>query len=399
MSRHVILADFKSVEMQAAVRQEALLSYTAWLLATARCASARTQTVEDACRMLERAQAAVLRYGVSPSHIAARQFNALPESEEQLGATGAAPVLPDWLSDIAANPAGPTIDRRMRAIESLAHAVFEEWYAGRLGAPDQLIHVTCSGYSSPSPAQQLVSAKGWYSTAVTHSYHMGCYGAFPAIRAAIGSLAPSILALPTPKRRVDIVHTEYLSAHIATLQDTPGEIIDTTLFGDGFIGYSVYPERVFAESPRPGFRILAQHEQLIPSTLDEMSWRIGSHHFEMYLSKNVPLLIKESLLPFVQRLCSHAGLDFAREKRALGFAIHPGGPRILDHACQALGIEEEQLRHARQVFRELGNMSSATVPYILMRLLADPSIESGTRVVSVGFGPGLTATGLLLEKT
>lgn len=394
----VVLGGFESVAVQAPVRQEALLSYTAWLMATARCAAARTTSAAEANQMLAETQAAVLRYGVGPHYIAARQFNALPQSAEQLGVTGDAPALPDGFEHIAEHPQGPPLDRRMAAFETLALGVLRTWYAGKFDAPDHLIHVTCSGYASPSPAQRLASEKGWYETTVTHSYHMGCYGAFPAIRNAIGLLVPSVLSVPEPVRRVDVMHTEYLSAHLTTLPATPGDIIDSTLFADGFIGYSVYLEQFFPGS-RPGFRVLAHHEQLIPASLDEMTWRLGPHHFEMHLSKNVPLSIRDALLPFVERLCARAGLDFRQEKRHMAFAIHPGGPRILDHAREVLGVSELQLCHARQVFHDLGNMSSATVPYILMRQLADEAIASGTRIVAVAFGPGLTATGLVLEKT
>lgn len=214
---------------------------------------------------------------------------------------------------------------------------------------------------------------------------------------AVGLLAPSVLALPEPPRRVDLMHTEYLSAHLA-LQDTPGDIIDSTLFADGFIGYSAYSEWSFSRSERPGLRILAHHEQLIPGSLSEMTLRLGSRHLQMYLSKDVPLLIRDALPAFMQQLCARAHVDFARAKRGLAFAIHPGGPKILDHAAEVLGLDDAQMRHARQVFHGRGNMSSATVPHILMRQLADPAIEPGTRILAVAFGPGLTATGMLLER-
>ena len=199
---------------------------------------------------------------------------------------------------------------------------------------------------------------------------------------------------------MDIVHTEYLSGHFSPLASEPGDIIDMTLFGDGFIGYSVMPEDVFESSAQPGsgLRVLAHHEELIPNSLDEMTWKLGPHQFDMFLSKNVPVLIRESVAGFVQRLCARAGIRYSERKQDLAFAIHPGGPKILDHTRDVLGISDEQVAHSRQVFFELGNMSSATVPHILMDMANDQAIPSGTQIVSMGFGPGLTATGLVLEK-
>jgi alkylresorcinol/alkylpyrone synthase len=399
-SNRVVLADFASVQLQRPVRQDHLLSYMAWLMASARCAADGATSAEAAGRILGEVQDQIRRYAVSPKFISRRQFNAFPESEKALGLLDAPPQLPCGFENILQEPNGPSLDRRMAQFETVALEVFRKWYHNKSKAPDDVIHVTCSGYVAPSPAQRFVAEKEWYSTAVTHSYHMGCYGAFPAIRNAVGLLAPSVLALPEGKTRVDVVHTEYLSQHVATLKDEPGDIIDMTLFGDGFIGYSAYPEDLFRCSPKlgRGLRVLGCHEQLIPNTADEMTWKLGPHQFDMYLSKRVPLLIRESVAGFVRNLCGRAGISFDQIKDKMIFAIHPGGPKILDHTRDVLGLSEDQVSHSRRVFFELGNMSSATVPHILMDLARDSAVPVGTVIVAMGFGPGLTATGAVLEK-
>jgi alkylresorcinol/alkylpyrone synthase len=398
--QRVVLADFVPVQMQGPVRQEYLLSYLAWLLASARCAAAGVSDQDEATSILHDVQQSVRRYGISPKFIARRQFNAFPDSNEALGQGSVPPSLPARFPDLSSHPSGPTLDVRMQEFEGLALDVFRRCYAHTSKAPDDLIHVSCSGYASPSPAQRVLSEKGWYSTTVTHSYHMGCYGAFPAIRTAVGLLSAPALAQPEPKARVDIVHTEYLSGHVATLKGSPADIIDMTLFGDGFIAYSAYPEHAFrnAAQQRPGFAVVAHHEQLIPSSLEEMTWKLGPHQFDMHLSKNVPLLIRDHLLGLVRGLCVRAGIEFEREKLELAYAIHPGGPKILDHARDVLGLDEAHVAHSRRVFHELGNMSSATVPFILMGLATDAAIPVGSRILALGFGPGLTATGLMLQK-
>ncbi len=397
--RGSVLADFRSVELAGPVRQERLLSYLAWLLATARCAEKGETSEEAAAHVLAEVQASLRRYAVSPRFIARRQFNAFPASLADGPASDEALDLPAGYEDLEVRPAGPPLETRMLRFEALAFEVFERWYANQVSAPDELIHVTCAGYAAPSPAQRLLAAKHWYATGVTHSYHMGCYGAFPAIRTAVGLLAAES-AHAAPKRRVDIVHTEYLSAHVATLKQEPGDLVNMTLFGDGFIGYSLFPSEIYRRSPAlgPGFRVLACHERRIPDSGDEMTWRLGQHQFDMFLSKRVPLLIRENIVAFVRELCGRAGSALDTDKSQMLFAIHPGGPKILDHCCEVLGVTDAQVAHARAVFHDLGNMSSATVPYILMRLAQDPRVHVGTRIVALGFGPGLTAIGALLEK-
>ena len=80
----------------------------------------------------------------------------------------------------------------------------------------------------------------------------------------------------------------------------------------------------------------------------------------------------------------------------LVFAIHPGGPKIVEHIQEDLGLADDQVAISKSVFQENGNMSSATVPHILKQILDE--VDIGTRVVCLGFGPGLTVTGMVLEK-
>jgi predicted naringenin-chalcone synthase len=281
----------------------------------------------------------------------------------------------------------------------VAFDCFERLYAVEESPPDELIHVSCSGYLSPSPAQRYLAARRWCDTGVLHSYHMGCYGAFPPVTMALGLLASSHFALPRPKRRVDIVHTELLSMHADYTDAEPGSLVSMTLFADGFVRYSVTPTHELVARGEPGLEILATDTRLIADSADDMTWHPRADVFEMYLSKDVPLKLRDNIAPFMRELAAQAGIDFEREKSELLFAVHPGGPRILDHFRDVLGIEEAQQRWSRRVLFENGNMSSATVPHVWRELLCDPSVASGTRVVSVAFGPGLTATGMILRKT
>ncbi len=195
----MVLSDFTAVEPQKPIPQEHLLNYLAWLMASARCAATSVTSAGEAERVLEQVQARMRRYAVGPEWIERRQFNAFPSSEAGLGSAGGRPELPPGFEAISAEPAGPPLEVRMRRYDELALEVFRRLYARTTEAPDDLIHVTCSGYSSPSPAQRLLVEKGWYSSRALHSYHMGCYGAFPAIRSAVALLAPSVLALPRRK--------------------------------------------------------------------------------------------------------------------------------------------------------------------------------------------------------
>ena len=91
-------------------------------------------------------------------------------------------------------------------------------------------------------------------------------------------------------------------------------------------------------------------------------------------------------------------LDFEREKDAMIFAIHPGGPAILNQIRGRLGIEESAVAMSRRVLYEHGNMASATAPHIWKLIVDSPDIPPGSKILSMAFGPGLTVIGALFEK-
>ncbi|GBE05468.1 alpha-pyrone synthesis polyketide synthase-like Pks11 [bacterium BMS3Abin10] len=227
---------------------------------------------------------------------------------------------------------------------------------------------------------------------------MGCYGALPAIRMAHGFMASSFLGITPPKSRIDIVHTEILSAHGNLSNDSAEHIITMTLFSDGFIRYSVFSEAEAEKRQMKGLKILALKENLLSDSLDEMTWKLGPHTFDMTLSLKVPYAIRDNVKRFVVSLLNEAGMDFDREKENLAYAIHPGGPAIVKKICGELGLTEKQVELSDKVFYENGNLSSVTIPYIFREIIDSDDIPAGTAVLSLAFGPGLTISGMVLEK-
>ena len=292
---------------------------------------------------------------------------------------------------------GPKIEVRMEWFKRKMGDVFDQFYLNTTTKPENLIHVTCSGYSSPSVAQEAVIERNWETVQVTHSYHMGCYGAFPAIRTGRSLLCSSEI-----KGRVDIVHTELLSAHLNLVEFSNSNTMICSLFADGFIGYSLFDEESFMQDDtileKKGLRIVAFHEVIIPDSLEDMSWDLGEYNFLMTLSKRVPVFIRKNIKPFLTALCKKGNVDLEEQKAKMHFAIHPGGPKIIDYVVDAVGILKEQACWSYEILRRQGNMSSATIPHIFNEIVNDPTIVSGTKIVAMAFGPGLTATGLLLEK-
>lgn len=287
------------------------------------------------------------------------------------------------------SPRGASMHRRHEFYHQAVTKVFDDIYEER-EFPDDIIHVSCTGYVSPSAAQ-MVAVRSPKPVTVTHSYHMGCYGAFPALRMATGFLAnDSILG---QKKTVDLVHTELCSLHLAPDNPTLEQMVIQSLFADGCIAYSLT-----TVEPIQGFRMLSLYEEIIPNTSGAMEWVVSDWGMKMTLSRDVPKVVGNKIRDLTMRWLERIGIDFEMIRSHAVFAVHPGGPKIIDQVVESLQLKDSQVAGSRSILRDRGNMSSATLPHLWERLLKDPNLPSRTPVISYAFGPGLTVCMSLMEK-
>lgn len=306
------------------------------------------------------------RYGVKETQISRRSFECsdvfLPAAEREIY-----------------GPQGASILQRGNVFSRRAKDVLGVFYPKNDSAPTHLMHVTCTGYVSPSAAQILVGEREW-GTEVSHAYHMGCYASLPAIRLAAGQ------AIAYGKA-VDVVHTEMCSLHMNPADRRPEQLIVQSLFADGHAQY-----RVSAKKEGAPFQLLALHEKILPGSAQDMEWMPAPWGMKMTLSREVPSKIKGALRDFVTTLLAKAGIDLGQAIKEGIFAVHPGGPKIIDCVRESLELSEEQVASSRKILYERGNMSSATLPHVWREIcLLEPPED--TPIVSLAFGPGLTIFG------
>ncbi|WP_020651658.1 3-oxoacyl-[acyl-carrier-protein] synthase III C-terminal domain-containing protein [Massilia niastensis] len=398
-----VLVNFAPARVAKPVSQKLALQVSAYGMARGYCRQHGINDRDGKRQALAEIQARFDKYAVSALQIAQRQLVFFPRLGDIRIADGEimlAEPKHEHLRIFSSHEdtKGADLKQRHANYGKIVSDCLDGMYSAVEQAPDDLIHVTCSGYLAPSPVERMVAHREWFDTTVTHSYHMGCYGAFPAIKMAHGFLASSRTGATPPKQVVDIVHTELLSNH-HNIEDFGIEnIITMTLFADGFIKYSMCSSEYAQERGLAGLRILAFNEHLLPDSADDMTWVPAAHQFQMTLSVMVPVVIKRHVYKFVVNLMHRAGMDFEDDRERVMFAIHPGGPKIVEHIQDELGLLDHQVAISKSVFWENGNMSSATIPHIMKAIVEESSIRAGTRVVCLGFGPGLTVTGLVLEK-
>ena len=252
-----------------------------------------------------------------------------------------------------------------------------------------VITVSCTGFYAPGPDYNVVRALGM--PAHTQRYHvgfMGCYAAFPALKMA------KAFCEADPQAVVLVISAELCSIHMR-VNDDPDTLIGSSLFADG-AGAVVVSARESLGSPAR-LRLDAFETTLTPPGVGEadMAWKIADEGFEMVLSTYVPDIIETHIEGALVPLLAHDELLPSLPHRDIDhWAIHPGGRSILDKVQSSLNLTDEQLAPSRAVLRDYGNMSSATVLFILRDLLAQGG--ENERLCAMAFGPGLTVeTGLM----
>jgi predicted naringenin-chalcone synthase len=238
---------------------------------------------------------------------------------------------------------------------------------------------TCTGYATPGLDIRLASDLGMPPGLQRLLVgHMGCYAAIPGL-AAVGDYVTA------RSRPAVLLCCELTSLHVQPPVRELDQVVAHALFSDAAAAVVLQPGRAGRGQGRRLAGVVARTD---PSTADHMTWDVTDLGFRMGLSPRVPDVLSRHVGDVVEELLTGAGL---RIEDVAGWAVHPGGPRILDVVRDHLGLTEEQLAASRSVLAEHGNCSSATVLLVLEELA-----DVDGPVVAMAFGPGLTLYATLL---
>ena len=294
------------------------------------------------------------------------------------------PTAPDGGSPVAAGgfydgDPHPGTGERMRVYAEGAPALAMDAIA-RLGEQVSLDGVThlvvasCTGFVAPG-VDQIIAGRLGLSPSVERLLvgFMGCYAAVAALRQA------RHIVRSDPAARVLVVTVE-----LSTLHLQPATAIEPLLamlqFGDGAAAALV-------TATPGGFALDRPFAAALPESGELIRWDITDSGFAMHLSGEVPGRIAAALADAALRDVMTAG---TAPREIDGWAVHAGGRSILDAVEHALGLAPDALAASREVLTDFGNMSSATLMFVLARLLAGPPVRHG---VALAFGPGLAAEG------
>jgi len=280
---------------------------------------------------------------------------------------------------------GPTTSERMRVYGEEAPKLASEACRRALDEANvdaasvtHLVTVSCTGFAAPGVDIALIRGLGLPATTErAHVGFMGCHGALNGLRVARG------LAAAEPHARVLLCAVELCSIHYHYGWD-PKRVVANALFADG-AGAAV----ICTDGPADAWQLAAHGACLFPDSAYAMTWAIGDHGFDMTLSTKVPNLIAKHLPPWLDGWLRRCGLTI---DRVGSWAVHPGGPRVLNSVTDALGLDAAATKHSQEVLTRHGNMSSPTILFILERLRR---AGSPLPCVALGFGPGLAVEAAL----
>ncbi len=249
-----------------------------------------------------------------------------------------------------------------------------------------VITVSCTGMYAPGIDIEIVqSLQLSSSTQRTSINFMGCYGAFNGMKVA------DAICRANPDACVLLVCVELCSIHIQN-DFTLENMVSNALFADGAAAVLIQNE---SKSVAKKMSIHSFYCDLIPQSSQEMAWHIGDSGFDMVLSAYIPEAIQSGIRAFTDKLLQQTKQSFSDIDY---FAIHPGGVKILQACEAAFPMTAFENRFSYQVLRENGNMSSATVLFVLKKIWQElTEQEHGKTIFSCAFGPGLTLESMMLN--
>lgn len=273
----------------------------------------------------------------------------------------------------------PSTARRMRFYEEHAPGLAMQALAGLDFEPDRITHLvvaSCTGFVAPGLDQLIMRAAGLPgSVERTLVGFMGCYAAVTALRVA------HHIVRSEPGARVLVVNLELCTLHLQDTQDLE-RLLAMMLFGDGCSAALVTGEA-------SGLAIEDFRAATLPQSDELITWRIGDTGFDMRLSGEVPQRILAALQADAMKNSADGLLRGRRADEYDGWAVHAGGRSILDAVETAFALPEAALARSRGVLRDFGNMSSATLMFVLAGILGGAGrVANG---LALAFGPGLAA--------
>ncbi|RMG44902.1 MAG: type III polyketide synthase [Acidobacteria bacterium] len=251
----------------------------------------------------------------------------------------------------------------------------------RLGA---FFSVSVTGIATPSLEARVMNALGLPSSLKrVPVFGLGC------VAGAAGLARAADYVRAYPDEAALLLSVELCSLTLQRRDLSVANLIASGLFGDGAAAAVVAGAELEARGPR----VVATRSVFYPDTERVMGWDIGGDGFRVVLSPEVPEMVRRHLRRDVDAFLAEHGLDRAEISR---WICHPGGPKVIEAIAEALELPAAALEPARRSLREFGNLSSASVLFVLAEALENAP-PPGSPAMLLAMGPGFCSELVLLE--
>ncbi len=250
---------------------------------------------------------------------------------------------------------------------------------------ERLITISCTGFFAPGLDYYLIDRfKFPASVKRTNIGFMGCAASLIGFNTVLESMSQ----LRSANGKTLLVSVELCSLHLQT-EPTRDNILANMIFADGCAA------ALFNNSQRTnGLALLSTSSHLFKNSAEYMGWKIGNYGFEMILSSELPKIILNHAAPVLKNILSQHNLS---PEQITHWALHPGGRAILDSLQNGMNISDEKMIPSRTVLKNYGNLSSASILFVLKELMKNTVLKSDELVCAVAFGPGLTMEVAILK--
>jgi alkylresorcinol/alkylpyrone synthase len=267
------------------------------------------------------------------------------------------------------------------AVRLLEQAARQALRRAGLGAEeiDGVVVVSTTGIATPSLDAMLMDRLGLrQDVRRLPIFGLGCAGG------VIGLARAADMARVAPEERILFLVVELCALSFRKNDTSKSNLVATALFGDGAAAAIVSCR---GDGPRIG----PSGEHTWPRSLDVMGWDVAEDGLKAIFSRDIPTLVRQHMRKVAGDFLARHGLEISDITR---FVCHPGGAKVLDALEHAFGLAAGTLADGRGVLRDYGNMSAATVLFVLERALAEPAVG---RIMMTALGPGFSAGFLLLD--
>lgn len=247
---------------------------------------------------------------------------------------------------------------------------------------DAFISVSCTGFMLPSIDAYLINRFEMKpETRRLPVTELGCAAG------AVGLTRAWEQRQVYPRGNVLLLSIELPSLTFQPNDRRLTQLVSSMLFADGAAAVVIGERNRAAAPPTTGPSLLGSRSYTVPGTLGEMGYNLDQDGFHIVLSPQIPELIKSTIRPHVLRLLEEHGARLAEVRWC---AMHPAGPKVLEFVAEALELTRQQLAPSWKVLKDYGNMSSATVLFVLADMMRAPPACHGDLGLILAFGPGLS---------